>query len=125
MELGLDGKVAVVTGASEGIGLAVTRRFVQEGVRAMGAGVTTTAVWSPHCDRLCPREQFRSVSLGRKRIRAGRSVSAEGVSIRDTVVTSPFGNGAVRRGACRASPADNWRGRESDLGTARRACCTT
>jgi NAD(P)-dependent dehydrogenase (short-subunit alcohol dehydrogenase family) len=32
MDLGLEGKVAVVTGASKGIGLAVTRTFVEEGV---------------------------------------------------------------------------------------------
>ena len=40
MELGLGGKVAVVTGASKGIGLAVTRRFVEEGARVI-AGART------------------------------------------------------------------------------------
>ena len=34
MDLGLSGKVAVVTGASKGIGLAVTRTLAQEGVRS-------------------------------------------------------------------------------------------
>ncbi len=33
MDLGLDGKIAVVTGASKGIGLAVTRALAAEGVR--------------------------------------------------------------------------------------------
>ena len=33
MDLGLDGKVAIVTGASKGIGLAVTRALVDEGAR--------------------------------------------------------------------------------------------
>ena len=43
MELGLAGKTAVVTGASRGIGLAVTRALTQEGVRVVGAARTITA----------------------------------------------------------------------------------
>ena len=35
MELGLQGKIAVVTGASKGIGLAVTRALANEGVRVI------------------------------------------------------------------------------------------
>jgi NAD(P)-dependent dehydrogenase (short-subunit alcohol dehydrogenase family) len=40
VELGLGGKVAVVTGASKGIGLAVTRRFVEEGARVIAGSRT-------------------------------------------------------------------------------------
>ena len=35
MDLGLEGCVAVVTGASKGIGLAITRALVAEGVRVV------------------------------------------------------------------------------------------
>ena len=46
MDLGLDGRVAVVTGASRGIGLAVTRALVDEGVRVV-AGARSS---SPELD---------------------------------------------------------------------------
>jgi len=42
MDLGLTGKVAVVTGASKGIGLATTRALTDEGVRVV-AGARTTS----------------------------------------------------------------------------------
>ncbi|MFC0843032.1 oxidoreductase [Streptomyces noboritoensis] len=43
MELNLAGKTAVVTGASRGVGLAITRQLVDEGVRVVGAARTITA----------------------------------------------------------------------------------
>jgi NAD(P)-dependent dehydrogenase (short-subunit alcohol dehydrogenase family) len=48
MDLGLEGTVAVVTGASRGIGLAVTRALVAEGVRVV-AGARAS---SPELDEL-------------------------------------------------------------------------
>ncbi|PPK63230.1 SDR family oxidoreductase [Actinokineospora auranticolor] len=41
MDLGLDGRVAVVTGASRGIGLAVTRGLLDEGARVVAVSRTT------------------------------------------------------------------------------------
>jgi len=41
MNLNLEGKVAVVTGASKGIGLAVVRALTEEGARVV-AGARTT-----------------------------------------------------------------------------------
>lgn len=42
MELGLDGKTAVVTGASRGVGLATVHALRDEGVAVVGAARTIT-----------------------------------------------------------------------------------
>ena len=42
MELGISGKTALVTGASRGIGLAITQALAAEGVRVVGASRTIT-----------------------------------------------------------------------------------
>jgi NAD(P)-dependent dehydrogenase (short-subunit alcohol dehydrogenase family) len=42
MDLALNGQTVVVTRASRGIGLAVTRAFVQEGARVVAGARTTT-----------------------------------------------------------------------------------
>ena len=44
MDLGLDGKVAIVTGASKGIGLAITEALAGEGARVVAAARTAVAV---------------------------------------------------------------------------------
>lgn len=44
MDLMLENKVAVVTGASKGIGLAVTKAFVQEGAQVVAGALTTDSL---------------------------------------------------------------------------------
>ena len=44
MDLHLDGKIAVVTGASKGIGLAVTRALSAEGVSVVAGARTTDSL---------------------------------------------------------------------------------
>jgi len=44
MDLNLDGKVAVVTGAGKGIGLAVTKALAAEGARVVAGSLTTSSL---------------------------------------------------------------------------------
>jgi len=60
MDLHLSGRVAVVTGASKGIGLAVTRTFLQEGMQVVAA----SRKCSPELDELnCPELVHLAVDL--------------------------------------------------------------
>jgi NAD(P)-dependent dehydrogenase (short-subunit alcohol dehydrogenase family) len=55
MKLGLEGKVAVVTGASKGIGLAVTRALIDEGVHVVaGARDGSAELRRPDQDAVSP-----------------------------------------------------------------------
>ena len=44
MDLGLEGKVAVVTGASKGIGLAITRSLADEGANVVAGARSTDSL---------------------------------------------------------------------------------
>jgi NAD(P)-dependent dehydrogenase (short-subunit alcohol dehydrogenase family) len=57
MELALAGRTAVVTGASRGIGLAITRTLAAEGARVVAGSLSG----SPELDELSARADVRSV----------------------------------------------------------------
>ena len=59
MDLGLNGKRAVVTGASKGIGLSITQALVAEGVSVVAGARTTT----PQLDVLVDRGRVHAVTL--------------------------------------------------------------
>jgi NAD(P)-dependent dehydrogenase (short-subunit alcohol dehydrogenase family) len=59
MDLGLQGKVAVVTGASKGIGLAVTRALTEEGVRVVAGARRST----PELDAIAATGQAQAVEV--------------------------------------------------------------
>jgi NAD(P)-dependent dehydrogenase (short-subunit alcohol dehydrogenase family) len=53
----LDGKVAVVTGAASGIGLACARRYADEGASVVGFDLQKTDDWA-HVEKAAPGAQF-------------------------------------------------------------------
>ena len=67
MDLGLDGKVAVVTGASKGIGLAITKALAAEGALIIAGARTTDGLEGSTASRRSPSTsgppRGRSVSL--------------------------------------------------------------
>jgi NAD(P)-dependent dehydrogenase (short-subunit alcohol dehydrogenase family) len=59
MDLDLDGRVAVVTGASKGIGLAVTRTLMQEGASVVASSRSRTPELDALDGSLRPRRRRR------------------------------------------------------------------
>src|ERR1700761_2085263 len=59
MQLGLGGKVAIVTGASRGIGLAVTRALTAEGVHVVAGARSST----PELDALVGSGSVEAVAV--------------------------------------------------------------
>ena len=61
MDLGLDGRTALVTGGSKGIGLAITERLLREGGKVMVCGRDENS--SNESAPICPNMD-RSASAG-------------------------------------------------------------
>ena len=116
MDLGLSGKVAVITGGSSGIGLAAARIFLEEGARV--------AICGRSAERLAGAERALAAAHGADRVLAAAcdvTDSARVAEFRDRVAER-FGRadilianaGQARRGGFDELDDDEWRA-ELDL----------
>jgi NAD(P)-dependent dehydrogenase (short-subunit alcohol dehydrogenase family) len=120
MDLGLEGKVVVVTGASQGIGLAVARAFSEEGARVV-AGARTS---SPELDALSAEGAVVPVAIdlatpeGPAELVARAAETFGGLD----VLVNNLGAGAVRESFLSVSDEQWQRSFELNLFSAVRAC---
>jgi NAD(P)-dependent dehydrogenase (short-subunit alcohol dehydrogenase family) len=75
MDLGLSGRVAMVTGAGSGIGLAATQAFLDEGVAVIAADLNPQAL-----SGLAPPDRLLAVAADLSQADAAAEVVAKGVS---------------------------------------------
>ena len=97
MDLGLTGKVAIVTGGSRGLGLAAARALIAEGTHvvicARGEEQLQTSAKGSCCGGLghaCQRGADVSADAGVTRARCGRQDSAAGVVVTRRLPRSPI-----------------------------------
>jgi NAD(P)-dependent dehydrogenase (short-subunit alcohol dehydrogenase family) len=101
MDLGLKGKTALVTGASKGIGLAITRRLVDEGARVVTGARSTTPELRELGDQVTPVEVDLSAPDGPARL-----VEAAGGPV--DVLVNNVGGGRPRLEGFVAIPDEDW-----------------
>jgi NAD(P)-dependent dehydrogenase (short-subunit alcohol dehydrogenase family) len=103
MDLGLEGRVAVVTGASRGIGLAVTRALAGEGVRVV-AGARAS---SPELDELAKAGSVDVVEVDLTDPSGpGRLVAAAGDRV--DILVNNVGGAPVRTGGFLSVTDEDW-----------------
>ena len=103
MDLNLDGKTVVVTGASRGIGLAITRRFAEEGARVI-AGARTISDPLAELAKSAPVEPV-AVDLA-EADGPGRLIAAAGARI--DVLVNNVGSAAPRLQGFAAVTDEMW-----------------
>jgi len=103
MELGLHGKVAVVTGASKGIGLAIVRALLAEGATVI-AGARST---SPELGELSRNGQLKFVPVDLSEPSAGQAlVNAAGTRV--DILVNNVGAAKIRIGGFMEISDDDW-----------------
>jgi NAD(P)-dependent dehydrogenase (short-subunit alcohol dehydrogenase family) len=103
MDLRLDGRVAVVTGASRGIGLAIARALVDEGARVVAAARSS----SPELDALAKSGAVAIVEVDlAEPLGPARLIGAAGDRI--DVLVNNVGHAAVRTGGFLSVTDEQW-----------------
>jgi NAD(P)-dependent dehydrogenase (short-subunit alcohol dehydrogenase family) len=105
MDLGLTGRTAVVTGASRGIGLAVTRGLVAEGVHVTAGARTSSA----ELDALAGTGMVRAVEVNLAEPGGPASLVAAAGDRIDILVNN-LGAAPARPGGFGAITDDDWQG---------------
>jgi NAD(P)-dependent dehydrogenase (short-subunit alcohol dehydrogenase family) len=103
MELGLDGKVAVVTGASRGIGLAVVRALAAEGVRVIAGSRGS----SDELDELAATGAVRAVRVDLS-AESGPAQLVEQAGDRVDILVNNVGGAPARTGGFLSVTDEQW-----------------
>jgi NAD(P)-dependent dehydrogenase (short-subunit alcohol dehydrogenase family) len=103
VDLGLAGRVAIVTGASRGIGLAVVKGLLDEGAEVVAAARNS----SPDLDGLLASDRLRIISVNLAEA-PGPSRLVEFAGERIDILVNNVGSAPVRAGGFIAVTDDQW-----------------